>query len=142
MTEITRKWLEEQVSLTWTDDVSEWYRNSSELITNILNSLETSYIIKEVHTKELVPHAHTFDCKDWKTCDCPIISPFKVGNKVTCSDHDQRLWRIQVIKDDGLVLVEVNPERPGNPQWRYRVKPESCSLVNDFSDWPNNDRDK
>lgn len=68
MTEITRKWLEEQVSLTWTDDVSEWYKNSSELITNILNSLETSYIIKEVHTKELVRHPHTSDCKDWKTC--------------------------------------------------------------------------
>jgi hypothetical protein len=91
MTEITRKWLEEQVSLTWTDDVSEWYKNSSELITNILNSLETSYIIKEVHTKELVPHAHTFDCKDWKTCDCPEIPPHLhtySGIDGLCTEYD------------------------------------------------------
>ena len=27
--------------------------------------------------KELIPHAHKFDCKDWRTCDCPPI----VGDK-------------------------------------------------------------
>jgi hypothetical protein len=39
---ITRKWLEEQLSLTWTDDVQEWYKNCNDIINNILNKLSSS----------------------------------------------------------------------------------------------------